>query len=403
MADLTAATLARIVEKLELLRSRDPHREVFGADLHHYRCNPPLSQAQLSAAEARHGIRLPHAFRQFLLHVADGGAGPEHGLSPLSHSAHRDLKTAFVPPDLSQIAQAPFESVALPPGCLILGHKGCAYYNLLITSGPLRGQVWFDYNAGADSLHYAERDFLRWYERWLDRGLEDRRHAKERRDAQAQDLHAALHANAADVEARVDLAALHLEIDQRPEAAQSHLDKALRLAPGHARASELQCRLLKERAQWADLAACAQSGLLRALQPFLRAQLLCHQGIGLEAQRDYAGAVRAFEQALKLDGRVGMQSDGARLPAARAHRALGNLEQARALLKGAPATALVRYELGHICMLMGLLEEACTEFEKAARLASGASIGSQAGAVPDDVKDWLHIAREARDARTSQR
>lgn len=67
---------ARLVE----LRTADPTLRQFGAYNHQYRLGPPLTQADIVAAEAHYQITLPTEYREFLLHLGNGGAGPGYGL-----------------------------------------------------------------------------------------------------------------------------------------------------------------------------------------------------------------------------------------------------------------------------------------------------------------------------------
>src|SRR5439155_17317456 len=44
---------------------------------HRYRTNPPLTEEEVAQFEAKHCISLPSDYRGFLIHVGNGGAGPE--------------------------------------------------------------------------------------------------------------------------------------------------------------------------------------------------------------------------------------------------------------------------------------------------------------------------------------
>lgn len=58
---------------LDLLRGGRP--DLFGARGHRWH-RVPATEARVAAFEQRHGVRLPDAFRRFLLKVTDSGLGP---------------------------------------------------------------------------------------------------------------------------------------------------------------------------------------------------------------------------------------------------------------------------------------------------------------------------------------
>src|SRR5688572_19502657 len=72
-----------VLQKIEQLRSRDAAFELFGASTHRYKFNPPLQPEQVAAFEASHAVRLPEDYRDFILNVGNGGAGPCYGIYPL--------------------------------------------------------------------------------------------------------------------------------------------------------------------------------------------------------------------------------------------------------------------------------------------------------------------------------
>src|SRR5262245_58003121 len=101
----------RILAKLEQARSEQRH--CFGSETHQFRLNPPLPEAEVTAFEAKHGIRLPEDYRQFLIHAGNGGAGPYYGLMPLEQpplplpSAREGRGEGLGPPDTSLAQPCP--------------------------------------------------------------------------------------------------------------------------------------------------------------------------------------------------------------------------------------------------------------------------------------------------------
>src|SRR5579884_2697565 len=77
--------VTRLHAKVAELRRQDTQFRVFGASAHHYLLNPCLSERQVQEAETHYGIALPEDYRQFLLLMGNGGAGPDYGLFPLEY------------------------------------------------------------------------------------------------------------------------------------------------------------------------------------------------------------------------------------------------------------------------------------------------------------------------------
>src|SRR5208283_4634322 len=73
----------RIKEKLDRLALLDPKYEVFGAYGHRYELFPRLTEKAVSAFEKKWRITLPAGYRQFLIELGNGGAGPSYGVFKL--------------------------------------------------------------------------------------------------------------------------------------------------------------------------------------------------------------------------------------------------------------------------------------------------------------------------------
>src|SRR5689334_4487831 len=113
------ATLAALAAS-----DRGLHR--FGARAHRYQPGPPLTPPRLAALERAAGVALPDDYREHLLHVGDGGAGPYYGLLPFDHPVQQSmLGGRFDPRD-------PWH------GAVALAHGGCAGIAVLVIEGPAR-------------------------------------------------------------------------------------------------------------------------------------------------------------------------------------------------------------------------------------------------------------------------
>lgn len=161
-----AADLAALLERL---RVADPKLRVFGSDNHKYRVGPVLSEADLSAFEAAHGIVLPDDYRCFLKMVGNGGAGPYYGMFPLDDGG-TDLSAPFpyateTPPSEEELAW--LSALSEYPGGVQLCDQGCGTSSYLLTSGPARGTIW----EGDMEFLPTGLSFGVWYRNWLERAL----------------------------------------------------------------------------------------------------------------------------------------------------------------------------------------------------------------------------------------
>jgi hypothetical protein len=117
--------------------------------------HPPLSEEQLAAYEAEHGLRLPADYRAFLRHVGNGGAGPAYGMFGLTRPFDLTVMELNGPP--------------VPAGecrAVALANHGCGMEWELVVRGPHAGQTCF---WTEDGVEFADPPctFLEWYEAWL--------------------------------------------------------------------------------------------------------------------------------------------------------------------------------------------------------------------------------------------
>lgn len=172
-----------VVEHLDFMRRTDPGLTRFGAAAHRYSLNPPLAESEVTAFEARYGLSLPEDYRDFLLEVGDGGAGPFYGLYRLDRSDlgprdDEDLLPGFLagsfPHDRSWNSdydspegEEEYFDPAHIRGSLNLSHQGCGYMVRLVLNGPQRGTLWEDGRCSDMGITPFAPGFAAWYRQWL--------------------------------------------------------------------------------------------------------------------------------------------------------------------------------------------------------------------------------------------
>lgn len=147
--------------------------------------NPPLTKAEVGAFEKEHEISLPEDYREFLIHVGNGGDGPpEYGLRKLGELKNNEvpdylvngygdrLKNEFPLNEYwlwdGQEDEPWFEKklASTELGCLALGTDGCGMFWLLILNGPSQGQIWQTTEMGIQPC-LPILSFTQWYKSWI--------------------------------------------------------------------------------------------------------------------------------------------------------------------------------------------------------------------------------------------
>lgn len=215
--------LGEIKAKLSELQTVDPlGKALFGAEHHLYRVNQPASKDLINRFEILHQLILPDDYREFLLQVGNGGAGPWYGLWELA-VVEDDVVRAMCEERISEYdAEHPlFEKVIPVPfssspkysaitwrsenlkwleesgyadfteKALEIGTQGCNGSTLIVVTGVCRGEIWsvwaeefmgFSYvspktTEGDDQPFEMDGEgalpFLDWYEHWLNVGLDN--------------------------------------------------------------------------------------------------------------------------------------------------------------------------------------------------------------------------------------
>ena len=205
------AAFQTIAQDLERIRRVSSGLDVFGSEMHNFSLNPPLPKPVLERFEAQHKIRLPADYRQFLLTVGNGGAGPAYGVFRLGEMDDAFGHKPWQEQDgLLGVLSEPFpyleswnELTGMPAGealdedeydrqfeafdrtyyvplngALPICHRGCALRVWLVVSGLEVGHVWYDDRADYNGLYpynllgQERATFFQWYRSWLDEILE---------------------------------------------------------------------------------------------------------------------------------------------------------------------------------------------------------------------------------------
>lgn len=211
----------QLKKKLNQLAILDATFEVFGSESHQYHLNPCSQDADIQIFEAKHNITLPSEYRQFLLEVGNGGAGPGYGLYSIPGLSSASAIAATPYQVNYEILSQPFmlteawndldliiKNTAgmvinndayldnkFIQGTLTMANYGCGMYALLVITGEQQGKIWIDdrtndsgiYPASGNFCHYfhdADHEdfqpdsdeeqplsFYDWYEDWLNRSL----------------------------------------------------------------------------------------------------------------------------------------------------------------------------------------------------------------------------------------
>lgn len=200
------ADLQVLLDKLTDLRRRDHLLRLdpsckLSKPAHDYMLQTPLEETTLLAFERRCDIQLPEEYREFLLYLGNGGAGPGcEGLRPLDvNVSHSWISRVFPYSDgwcLDSVTESEREndSVGLFGGTIELGCAGCTIWFKLIITGPMRGQIWLHDNCDHYAVwpegeecpcHYSSPQklqaakqkwrrytFFEWYDKWLTDSLD---------------------------------------------------------------------------------------------------------------------------------------------------------------------------------------------------------------------------------------
>ncbi|MEH2136940.1 SMI1/KNR4 family protein [Nostoc sp.] len=219
----------QLKKKLTQLAILDATFEVFGSESHQYQLKPCLSNKEIQVFESRYNITLPSEYKNFLLEIGNGGAGPGYGLSGLSVIECEGIIIEKIYQEKHEILSKPFPLIKewnnldlivknntdfvinndayfddkFIQGTLTMTNYGCGIYGMLVVTGEQSGQIWIDdrtndngiypaslnfchafHDTDPDDLHPNNDEeqplsFYDWYEDWLNRSLHQIRQSLE--------------------------------------------------------------------------------------------------------------------------------------------------------------------------------------------------------------------------------
>lgn len=197
--------IERIKSKFDQLKQLDRNFEVFGSKKHKYVFNRIKSEKELTEFEKNNGIKLPKEYKEFLMRIGNGGAGPYYGLEPIENGLFADLDYKDKK-DLNDLSQ-PFPHTShwnldfgevtdenedeyfkqkdeeyyqnkWANGLLRVSNFGCGVSMNLVVNGEEYGNLWVDDRCNEQGIYpnpYIENGdritFLDWYENWIDTEL----------------------------------------------------------------------------------------------------------------------------------------------------------------------------------------------------------------------------------------
>lgn len=263
------AWAGKLRKQLKRAGEEDPDLSRFGADSHKYQLGPSVSEETIAAFETRFGVFLPDGYRNFLLWVGDGGAGPFYGLYPLKTVEPCRL------PDYSG-------GLVLP-----LGTQGCTLMTGLVLDGPDQGRViYYDKDRCGPPTVMREPDFLSWYERWTREviaGYDDEEmYFGLYLDGKPQEL-AELYERTEDVQSRIEIVESCYKFRELPSRQKAYFKKACDIEQD----PRLRMALIKMLSRFHVPGMAQQIGVLWDFGAYSEAiSVICYEG-GWEAKKTW--------------------------------------------------------------------------------------------------------------------
>lgn len=189
-----------LIDKVKKLKSLDKNFSIFGSTSHKYQFNVKLSNNQLFNFENNHKIILPEDFRKFILHIGNGGCGPDYGLLKIEKGIldvpHYPKESEIInlsnpfrfdtlwnleyqgDEEYQQWEEKYFDSKWCD-GMLRICDRGCGTFVNLVITGKERGNVWIDDRANDGGIYpfnyykgVYKTSFVEWYSNWIEESLQ---------------------------------------------------------------------------------------------------------------------------------------------------------------------------------------------------------------------------------------
>lgn len=143
-----------VLDRLAKKKALDPDCVGFGVQRHKYKLQPVISERKLDKMERKYDFTLPDDYRNFVLEIGNGGAGPSYGLYSVeasvtgqtdrtyqyrSDDVRKTISKSFIRPDERFKCREDFYD---DYGMLMLCQHGCANDDYLVINGSERGFVW---------------------------------------------------------------------------------------------------------------------------------------------------------------------------------------------------------------------------------------------------------------------
>jgi hypothetical protein len=165
--------VSRIREKLAPARKLSRGKEWWSGSK--FKLNPTVPESEIVAFETLHNLRLPQDYRDFLLHLSNGGVGPPYGIYRFEESIRRyEEGTTKMWPGMPECVAPENERIDFDwdpflQGTLPIMTEGCGKSVHLVLKGEFKGRVvHLDEEMDGGPVFTWDAGFLSWFERWLD-------------------------------------------------------------------------------------------------------------------------------------------------------------------------------------------------------------------------------------------